>query len=91
MNWFKRHLNLSFTLALLFTYLMCFVAGFVMAMVDSNVSDLLLRVVTYIIFIATMVPVSVLVIRAKGRSLWWLLLVGWLSPLWLSNKNIKRG
>jgi hypothetical protein len=30
---------------------------------------------------------SVWVIHRKNRSLWWLLMLGWLSPIWLANKN----
>ncbi len=39
------------------------------------------------IYLIGTIWVSVWVLKQKRRSLWWLLLYGWLSPLWLSNKN----
>jgi hypothetical protein len=37
--------------------------------------------------LAILLPLSGWVIKQKGRSLWWILLSGWFSPLWLGNKK----
>ena len=88
MNWFQRHLNWTWVLCLLLTFVVAFVTGFLMAIVDPNVSEDVADVVGWIIYLVVMLPVSGWIIKQKGRSLWWILLSGWFSPLWLGNKKL---
>jgi hypothetical protein len=58
---------------------------------DSDFWDVvgLLVVVGWLASLVIVLVASVWVIRRKGQSLWWLLLTGFLSPLWLENKKKK--
>jgi len=87
MNWFKRHLNWTYVLGYIAVFVFCFIVGFVLAVVDPYVSDEVLDVVGYSICIIVLFPLSVWTLKMKNRSQWWLLLAGWLSPLWLSSKE----
>jgi len=87
MRWFKKHLNWSYVIAWTFTYFIAFVMGGVLWITDPTISEEALKGSGYITGLAIMIPISIIVIKAKGRSLWWILLAGWLSPLWLANKK----
>ena len=63
--------------------------GFLMFLADPNISEDAVGGVAEIFGSIFMLVVSGWVIKQKGRSLWWLLLAGWFSPLWLSNKKTK--
>ena len=88
MNWFQRHLNWTYVLGWLLTLVLCLILGFVMVMIDPNISDDDLEVMGNLVGGVIMLVVSGWVIIQKGRSLWWLLLSGCFSPLWLSNKRM---
>lgn len=85
--WFKEHLNWAYFTAFVFYYFACFLVGLILGSKNAEASDGLSLAVSAFLFFAIMVPVSVIIIRAKGRSLWWLLLAGWFSPLWLTSKK----
>lgn len=87
MNWFKKHLNWTYVLTWLFYFFICLILGFAVGFFAPETPDSSLDVMLDILMFAILLPISVLVIRAKGRSLWWILLVGWFSPLWLSSKS----
>ena len=89
MTWFNNHLN--------WAWLIAFVIGVVLAVIvqtlvlslglyDPTVSAVA-RIIYYLVFLLVLIPASVYVLIKKGRSLWWLLLIGWFSPLWLTNNN----
>jgi len=89
MNWFQRHLNWTWVLSYLLMFVGAFMFGFLMGLADPNVSEDAVGVVAQIFGSIFMLVVSGWVIKQKGRSLWWLLLSGLFSPLWLSNKKTK--
>lgn len=75
MGWFQRHLNWTYV----FTYLLWVVA---------NASDSAVPGLVALVFLTI---VSGWVIKQKGRSLWWLLLLPFFSPWWLKEtKTIER-
>ncbi len=91
MKWFSNHLN--------WTWLITLVTGLILATIfqilvisqdpyDPTVSDIA-HIVYYMVIFLVLIPASVYVLIKKGRSLWWLLLIGWFSPLWLANR--KKG
>lgn len=86
MNWFERHLNWTFVLGYAGACLLSFLAGFTMA-TDPNVSVGAVEAVSLLIGVTAICIVGGIVLRKKGRSLWWLFLAGCFSPLWLSNKR----
>jgi len=73
MNWFQRHLNLTWV----FTWLIW---------IPLNYSDDAIPPIIGAIFLLV---VSGWVIKQKGRSLWWILLTPFFSSLWLKNKKKK--
>jgi hypothetical protein len=84
MNWFQRHLNWTFVLG----WVLALVAGIVVeSRIDPSFSDDAAGAVGRLVIFGIVLVVSALVIHRKGRSLWWLLLAGWFSPLWLANKK----
>ena len=89
MNWFQRHLNWTWVLAYLLLIVGAFMFGALMGILDPNVSEDAVSVVAQIFGGIFILVVSGWVIRQKGRSLWWLLLSGVFSPLWLENRNPK--
>ncbi|MCX5998001.1 MAG: zinc-ribbon domain-containing protein [Chloroflexi bacterium] len=90
-NWFQRHLNWTWVLAVFFVPLILFaLIGFIYWLTYQTwpvgLFDIVLRTLSVVLPILDLI-VSGWVIKNKGRSLWWILLTGWLSPLWLGNKN----
>jgi len=78
MNWFQRHLNWTWVLALV-PVLGLPALWVVRTETVGGLEAALLGL--------AMLVVSNFVITDKGRSRWWLLLSGVLSPLWLKNKT----
>ena len=78
MNWFQRHLNWTWVLAYLLWFAINLYAddSFGIAWWLSLAAAIFLLVV------------SGWVIKQKGRSLWWVLLTPFFSPLWLKNKSL---
>ena len=72
MSWFQRHLNWTWV----FAYLIW---------IPLNASR---DVEPQIIGAIFLLVVSGWVIKQKGRSLWWVLLTPFFSPLWLKNKSL---
>jgi ribosomal protein L37AE/L43A len=89
MNWFQRHLNWTWVLSFLPAIVVVFIAEFLVAFSDPTVSIDALTAVGKMAGGTVMLIVSGWVIKQKGRSLWWILLSGWFSPLWLSNKKTE--
>ena len=87
MNWWQRHLNWAYTVILLGYYVACMMGGVAVGLIAPYAIDGLSTVISIGLWLVIMIPASVWVLRAKGRSLWWLLLAGWLSPLWLANRK----
>jgi hypothetical protein len=56
-----------------------------MTIVDPDVSEDTLSAAGMIVGSVLMLGISAWVIHQKGRSIWWILLSGWFSPLWLSD------
>jgi hypothetical protein len=87
MNWFQRHLNWTFVLSWLASFVAALMGGDSIEVsadgIFMNSSSLLGLVVP----IAVLFVPSAWVIRRKGQSLGWILLAGLLSPLGLGNKK----
>ncbi len=100
MNWFQRHLNWTWVFGFLLTLvlmtvvvvvieLVALIVGGEAAGVERLMVDQLEDAVQKLVGGVIMLVVSGWVIRQKGRSLWWLLLSGLFSPLWLENRSPK--
>ncbi len=95
MNWYERHLNLTWVLVCLVSLVTCFFVGvytgFLIlggaSMGTIETAETLGDIISWVV----MIPVSFWVLHRKGRSPLWILLTGWFSPLWLSNKKQKGG
>lgn len=86
MNWFQRHLNLTWVLGYPVTLgVMLYITEFIMGGAGGGYSTA--RDVIGGVAVVIMLGVSAWIIHQKGRSLWWILLAGHLSPLWLENKR----
>jgi len=55
--------------------------------VEPVMEDIIDNIVFTLLFVVIVIPVSLWVLHQKGRNTWWVLLSGWFSPVWLSNKN----
>lgn len=77
MNWFKKHLNLTY----LITFILCGLLCWLFYEILQNDTLGLFAVVLYFV-------VAGWVLKNKRRSLWWLLLSPYLlAPLWLTNSK----
>ncbi len=85
MNWFETHLNWTYVLAYVLTIAVRFL---VVLGAGGGVSDLVAGIVI-VVGVVFIFIVSGWVIQQKGRSLWWILLFTFFSPLWLSNMATK--
>jgi len=88
-SWFERHLNWTWVLSYLLVLVGAFVFGLLIFSADPNVSEDAVGDVAQIFGGIFMAIVSGWVIKQKGRSLWWILLSGVFSPLWLENRKKK--
>ena len=89
MNWFERHLNWTWLFAYLLSWLLYALVLVVLALAATFISHLAIYAVAGLLSSSFLLVVSRWVLIQKGRSLWWLLLIGWASPLWLENKKGK--
>ncbi len=87
MSWFKRHLNWAYVIALAFYFLLCYIMGMFTGILSPQTPDSIVEMRAYLLGFIIFFPVSILIIKAKCRSLWWILCAGWFSPLWLSSKQ----
>jgi len=88
-TWFQRHLNWTYVIGIAAGYAFAFILGFAMGYSDPDVNDDAAGLVGQLGFIAVIFAVGGWVLVAKGRSLWWVLLAGWGSPLWLGNRRTE--
>jgi hypothetical protein len=96
-RWFERHLNWTWVFCWLFVNALGYISlSFVVSAIieTSSVAPAISRLVTggLRLLVAMysgilMLIISGWVINQKGHSLWWLLLFGWWSPVWLSNNK----
>jgi|GEM_PF-2779720 len=84
-NWFERHLNWTWVIALATSYVIEFIIAIVCVYADMRNDDV--RGLAFIINFVIMLSVSIYVLIRKKRSIAWVLLMGFLSPLWLANRR----
>jgi len=90
-NWFQRHLNWTWILSIGGYFLACFIGGVILGLTspeigdDSYAAEGIYNLIAGILWLIIVLPASFWVIDKKGRSGWWILTIGALSPLWLSN------
>lgn len=91
MNWFSRSLNWAYVIALGYYLLICYliVKAFDFLAPFSLIPLIVYEAIGTLLALTIMIPVSIWVLKAKGRSLWWLFLAGFFSPLWLPNKKVS--
>jgi len=104
-SWFERHLNWTWFFAWISTPFAWYLVILGVAWVADNwppldrlltdelfLFELIMWLTWLVVYLAIMVPVSVYVLRRKGRSFWWLLLIfSYLPfPMFLKNK-LGRG
>jgi ribosomal protein S27AE len=87
MNWFQRHLNWTFVLSFFSMFVLASIIGLIVGIANLKFNDKSLDAIAEIACGIVLLTVGGWVLKQKGRSLWWLLLVGWFSPVWLGNKN----
>ena len=91
MKWFNNHLNWTWLIALVIGFFLAIVVQIVVLSqdpYDPTVSGIA-HIVFYLGLLVVLIPASVYVLVKKRRSLWWLLLIGWFSPLWLANRKLE--
>ena len=84
--WFKKHLNWAYVISFAGMLVICFIMGLVVGLTSPNYTESTVTLLSYLIAFVIMFPVSLIILKAKHRSLWWIFLAGWFSPLWLANK-----
>lgn len=90
MKWFKEHLNWTAALSYIAGWISEVVVGLVIGLLryqGIEVSDVVLYAVSLAGYFAVVLAVGGWVLQQKGRSLWWVLLAGWFSPIWLPSKR----
>jgi len=91
MEWFKRHLNWTWVFCWLLMVALSYTYRLVTGLVDqASIGGAIACLVCFLLWISSIIfwlVISGWVIKQKGESLWWLLLAGWWSPVWL--RNIK--
>jgi len=78
MNWSERHLN--------WIYILSHILWFLVILIFWNIISDTVKLLLYGIII---LPLAIWILKKKNRSLWWVILFGWFSPMWLSNKSWK--
>ena len=89
-NWIRRHLNWAWVISVVLVWLVAVFVGICMIWAEPSVSENAMNGAVYPFCYILWIIISGVVLKAKGRSLWWILLSGWLSPLWLSNNKIEE-
>jgi hypothetical protein len=88
-NWFQRHLNWTFVLAVLGGYGIAVGVSVFLLLADPTTPDFAFNMVFLGIMAAVTIPVGIWVLRQKGRKLWWFLILfipfGWIWFLMLDN------
>lgn len=85
--WFEQHPSKTYLLGIGLALGLCMFAGFMYGLTSPIVDEEVIDTVSNVIWYTVMIPVSILVIKLKNRSMWWLLLAGLLSPLWLGDEG----
>jgi len=84
--WFKKHLNWAYVISFAGMLVACFIMGLIVGLTSPNYSENTVTLLSYLIAFVVMFPISLIILKAKNRSLWWIFLAGWFSPLWLGSK-----
>jgi uncharacterized membrane protein YeaQ/YmgE (transglycosylase-associated protein family) len=84
MNWFERHLNWTFIIAMVLGPVAGFIAALIAPWPFNSVTarDLL----AFLVWCAVVGIAAKFVLDRKRRSYWWVLLVWFFSPVWLRGK-----
>jgi len=86
-NWFKTHLNWTYVLGHLAGFALGLALSLVLVVADPSVSEDAAAAVSVVVWGVVLYPTSAWVLWQKYRSLCWLWLVWWGSPLWLGNRK----
>ena len=84
-NWFERHLNWTMVLAWVSMYVIAVIAGLLLAITNSYISEDALQGIGFVIGLMITLPPGYWVLKKKNRSMWWLLIAG--SPFFLLLQN----
>ncbi len=89
LNWFQKHLNWTWVLAIALTFIIGVILGIILVFTGAyySMSEAEIDGWDRLINILIMVPVSLWVLHRKNRSWGWIFLSGIFAPLWLSNKR----
>lgn len=87
-TWVEENPNKFYLSGLCVVFVIGFLIGFTgfYDVFTEDQVDSILSLVTWVV----MIPVSIITLVNKGRSLWWMLLWGLFSPLWLKNKKFEN-
>lgn len=92
-NWFKRHLNWTWIFGYGLLWILPPLGGILAVVVSPETTEealySLAGLLYFLVLLVVVLPLSIWVLKKKGRSLWWLLGLGWLTPLWLANKHTQ--
>lgn len=86
-SWFIRHLHWAWLFGLASVFILMVIMDAVIYSLDEYILDSTVEAANNVIWIPAYFIMSGWVILMKKRSLWWVLLSGWLSHLWLSNHS----
>jgi len=89
MEWFEKHLNWTWAFSWLLMQIIS-LTSYVLTISanETSISGAIIILVSFLLSIFSIIfwlVVSGWVIKQKGESLWWILLSGWWSPVWLRN------
>ena len=85
-EWFERNPNKMYIAVYLSLFVFVFLLGFIVGL-SGGVSDGAFTGFIYLLYFIVMLPTSIWVLRIKNQSMWWLLLMGFFSPLLVPNKG----
>jgi hypothetical protein len=94
LNWFQKHLNWSWFLAIVASWVLAFIVGVFLVLIAPSITDEALEGLGILIAIVVALIVGGWALRRKRRSLWWLLILfvpfGWIAFLCLENRSDVR-
>jgi len=81
----KRNIYTSY-LAICILSIVSIIVGYVALSTGNSILTVICSIFC-ILFYALLIFMGARILKSNNRTLWWLLLVGWFSPLWLKAKN----